>query len=129
MGETLNERLIEIVERRGGDTAFTVKRDGVWENFSFDWAMVQVRETAFALRALGCEPGTRIAILSENRPEWATTDFGALASGMVSVPLYTTLIPEQLTYILNDAGVRVVFVSTMDHLRAVLSIKDWLPTR
>ena len=128
MGETLNERLIEIVERRGGNTAFTVKREGTWEEFSFDWAMVQVRETAFALRALGCEPGTRIAILSENRPEWATTDFGALASGMVSVPLYTTLIPEQLTYILNDAGARVIFVSTMDHLRTILSIKDWLPS-
>jgi long-chain acyl-CoA synthetase len=127
MGDTLNERLIEIVERRGANTAFMAKRNGSWESFSFDWAMTQVRETAFALRTLGYEPGTRIAILSENRPEWATTDFGALASGMVSVPLYTTLIPEQLTYILNDAGARVIFVSTMDHLRTVLSIRDWLP--
>ena len=127
MGDTLNERFIEIVERRGGNTAFMVKRNGGWESFSFDWAMTQVRETAFALRTLGYEPGTHIAILSENRPEWATTDFGALASGMVSVPLYTTLIPEQLTYILNDAGARVIFVSTMDHLRTVLSIRDWLP--
>jgi len=128
MGETLNERFVEIVERRGGDIAFAAKRNGNWENYSFDWAMVQVRETAFALQALGCEPGTRIAILSENRPEWATTDFGALAAGMVSVPLYTTLIPEQLTFILNDSGARVIFVSTMDHLRTVLSIKEWLPS-
>ena len=127
MGDTLNERLIEIAERRGGNTAFMAKRNGSWESFSFDWAMTQVRETAFALRTLGYEPGTRIAILSENRPEWATTDFGALASGMVTIPLYTTLIPEQLTYILNDAGARVIFVSTMDHLRTVLSIRDWLP--
>jgi len=125
---TLNERFIEIVARRGGNTAFMVKRNGTWETYSFDWGMVQVQETAFALRALGYEPGTRIAILSENRPEWATTDFGALASGMVSVPLYTTLIPEQLTYILNDAGVRLIFVSTMDHLRTILSIKDRLPS-
>ncbi len=105
-----------------------VKRDGRWESFSFDWAMVQVRETAFAIQSLGFEPGTRIAILSENRPEWATTDFGAMASGMVSVPLYATLIPEQVAYILNDAGARVIFVSTMDHLRTVLSIRDRLPT-
>ncbi len=127
MGDTLNERLIEIAERRGGNTAFMAKRNGSWESFSFDWAMTQVRETAFALRTLGYESGTRIAILSENCPEWATTDFGALASGMVTIPLYTTLIPEQLTYILNDAGARVIFVSTMDHLRTVLSIRDWLP--
>ena len=128
MGDTLNERFIEIVARRGGNTAFMVKRDGNWESFSFDWAMTQVRETAFALRALGYEPGTRIAILSENRPEWATTDFGALAAGMVSIPLYTTLIPEQLAYILNDGGARVIFVSTMDHLLTILSIKDRLPS-
>jgi len=69
MGDTLNERLIEIAERRGGNTAFMAKSKGSWESFSFDWAMTQVRETAFALRALGFEPGTRIAILSENRPE------------------------------------------------------------
>lgn len=128
MGNTLNERFIEIVERRRENTAFMVKRDGRWESFSFDWAMVQVRETAFAIQSLGFEPGTRIAILSENRPEWATTDFGAMASGMVSVPLYATLIPEQVAYILNDAGARVIFVSTMDHLRTVLSIRDRLPT-
>jgi long-chain acyl-CoA synthetase len=128
VGNTLNERFIEIVERRRENTAFMVKRDGRWESFSFDWAMVQVREIAFAIQSLGFEPGTRIAILSENRPEWATTDFGAMASGMVSVPLYATLIPEQVAYILNDAGARVIFVSTMDHLRTVLSIRDRLPT-
>ncbi len=128
MGNTLNQRFVEIVDRRRENTAFMVKRRGSWESFSFDWAMLQVRETAFALEALGCEPGTRVAILSENRPEWATTDFGALAAGMVSVPLYTTLIPEQLAYILNDAGARVIFLSTMDHLQTILAIKNAVPS-
>jgi len=128
MADTLNERFIEIVERRGDNTAFMVKRGGTWESYSFNWAMQQVCETAFAIRAMGYQPGTRVAILSENRPEWATTDFGALASGMITVPLYTTLIPEQIAYILNDSGAKVIFVSTMDHLRTVLSIRDRIPS-
>ncbi len=128
MAGTLNERFIEIVERMGDKTAFMAKRGGSWESYSFNWGMQQVRETAFALRTMGYEPGTRIAILSENRPEWATTDFGALASGMITVPLYTTLIPEQIAYILNDAEAKVIFVSTMDHLETVLSIREQVPS-
>jgi long-chain acyl-CoA synthetase len=128
VGNTLNERFVEIVDRCRDNTAFMVKRRGSWERFSFEWAMQQVRETAFALEALGCEPGARVAILSENRPEWATTDFGALAAGVISVPLYTTLIPEQIAAILNDAGARVIFVSSMDHLRTILAIRDSVPT-
>lgn len=128
MSGTLNERFIDIVERRGECTAFMVKHAESWESHSFDWAMEQVRETAFALKAVGYDPGTRIAILSENRPEWATSDFGTLAAGMITVPLYTTLIPEQIAYILNDAEARLIFVSTTDHLETILSIKDRLPS-
>jgi len=77
---------------------------------------------------MGYEKGSRIAILSENRPEWATTDFGSMAAGLVGVPLYTTLIDEQVAYILHDAGVKVVFVSSMDHLSTVLSIRERVPS-
>jgi len=128
MADTLNERFIEIAERRGDNTAFMVKRDGAWKSFTFDWAMQQVRETALAIAAMGYEPGTRVAILSENRPEWATTDFACLASGMITVPLYTTLIPEQIAYILNDAEARLIFVSTMAHLATILEIRDRVPS-
>ena len=128
MGATLNERFIEIVERRGQHTAFKVKRGGSWQSFSFDWGLEQAAKTAFGLKSLGYEKGSRIAILSENRPEWATTDFGALAAGLVGVPLYTTLIGEQIAYILHDAEAKVVFVSSMDHLSSVLSIRDRVPS-
>jgi long-chain acyl-CoA synthetase len=128
VAETLNTRLIDIVEQRGPHTAFAVKRHGQWLEFSFDWGLEQVQLTAFGLRALGYEPGTRVAILSENRPEWATTDFGALAAGLVVVPLYTTLIPEQVAYILNDAEARAIFVSSMDHLETILAIRSSVPS-
>ena len=128
MGATLNERFIEIVERRGRHTAFMVKRDGSWQSFDFDWGLDQASKTAFGLKSLGFEAGSRIAILSENRPEWATTDFGAMAAGLVGVPLYTTLIGNQIAYILHDAEAKVVFVSSMDHLSTVLSIRERVPS-
>jgi len=128
MGRTLNERFIEIVERRGRHTAFMVKREGSWQSFSFDWGLEQAAKTAFGLKSLGFETGSRIAILSENRPEWATTDYGAMAAGLVGVPLYTTLIGEQIAYILHDAEVKVVFASSMDHLSTVLSIHEKVPS-
>ena len=69
MDDTLNERFIEVVDRRRNNTAFMVNRGGTWDSLSFEWGMDQVRETAFALQSLGYEAGTRVAILSENRPE------------------------------------------------------------
>jgi long-chain acyl-CoA synthetase len=128
MGATLNERFIEIVERRGRHTAFKVKRNGSWQSFSFDWGLEQVAKTAFGLKSLGYETGSRVGILSENRPEWATTDFGTMAAGLVGVPLYTTLIAEQIAYILHDAETKVVFVSSMEHLSTVLSIRERVPS-
>ena len=128
MGFTLNERFLEVVGRHRENTAFIVKREGEWKSFSFAWALEQVQETAFGLRGLGYERGTRVAMLSENRPEWATTDFGAMAAGYLVVPLYTTLVPSQVEYILNDAETKVAFVSTMAHLETILSIRDRVPS-
>jgi long-chain acyl-CoA synthetase len=99
MGNTLNELFLDVVARRGDATAFMVKREGTWEKFSFNWALEQVQRTAFGIRSLGFERGERFGILSENRPEWATTDFGSMAAGHPAVPLYTTLIPDQISYI------------------------------
>ena len=128
MVATLNERLIEVVDRYGDCVAFKVKREGEWQSFSFAWGLEQVRDTAFGLLKLGFDRGTRVAILSENRPEWMTSDFGALAAGMVTVPLYTTLIGDQIAYILRDAEAKVVFVSTMAQLETVLAVKAAIPS-
>jgi long-chain acyl-CoA synthetase len=119
MGKTLSECFVEIVERRGEHVAFMVKREGSWQSFDFDWGLEQAAKTAFGLESLGFEKGSRVAILSENRPEWATTDFGAMAAGFVGVPLYTTLIGEQIAYILHDAGVKVVYRSVDSRSGAV----------
>ncbi len=66
--------------------------------------------------------GDRVAILSENRPEWSTADFAILLLGAVTVPVYATLTPEQTAYTLRDSGASIIFVSTEHQLRKVQSI-------
>jgi long-chain acyl-CoA synthetase len=80
-----------------------------------------------ALASWGIGQGDRIAILSENRPEWTIIDFATLALGAVTVPVYATQTAEQTSYILNDSRVRVIAVSTKHQLEKVLTIHRQTP--
>ena len=86
--------------------------------------------TAFSkgLNALGVKKNDRVAILSENRPEWAITDFGSLKVGAVTVPMFSTLTPAQVGYILKDSGAKIICVSTEKQLQKVSAIRDEVPT-
>jgi long-chain acyl-CoA synthetase len=81
-----------------------------------------VARTAHALHTWGVRPGDRIAILSENRPEWPIADIASLLLGAVTVPLYTTLTADQTAFSLNDSGCRAIFVSSDQHLHKIVSI-------
>ena len=78
---------------------------------------------ARTLESWSIAKGDRVAILSENRPEWSTADFAALLLGAVVVPVYSTLTHEQTAYVLEDSGARVVFVSTEKQLQKVSAIQ------
>src|SRR5215469_9739743 len=75
-------------------------------------------------RQWGINRGDRIAILSENRPEWMIVDFACVCSGIVDVPIYATLTPEQTQYVLQNSGARIACVSTLEQLRKVQSIQS-----
>jgi len=76
------------------------------------------------LRGLGITPGSHIAILSANRPEWAICDYACLTAGCADVPIYPTLPARQVEYILNDSGAVAVFVSDADQLAKILEVRD-----
>jgi len=78
---------------------------------------------------MGCKlvPGDRVAILSENRPEWAVVDYAALALGLVVVPVYPTLPADQVAFILRDSGARAVFASSVAQLEKILPLRSQLP--
>src|SRR5262245_47694221 len=89
-----------------------VKRDGAWRSFSSEEFRQAVEELSMALRELGLDKGDRVALISENRPEWAFADFACLTAGAVDVPIYANLTPPQVLYILKDCGAKAAFVST-----------------
>src|SRR5271168_2935559 len=79
---------------------------------------------ARTLESWGIRKGDRVAILSENRPEWTITDFAALALGAVTVPVYATQTAEQTAFLLNDCGARFMAVSTKSQLEKILTIQQ-----
>jgi long-chain acyl-CoA synthetase len=86
-----------------------------------------VQAASIGLRELGIADGDRVAILSENRPEWAVTDYACLAARCTDVPIYPTLPARQVEYILRDSGAVAVLVSSAAQLEKVRSIRDRLP--
>ncbi len=79
------------------------------------------------LEQWGIRKGDRVAILSENRPEWTIADFAILALGAVTVPIYATQTPEQVSFILNDSGAGLIFLSSQAQLDKVLTIQGHTP--
>ncbi|MGZ4874565.1 MAG: AMP-dependent synthetase/ligase [Candidatus Angelobacter sp.] len=99
------------------------KRGPAWQVISSRQLYGYVATLARALKQWGIHKGDRVAILSENRPEWMIADFACVNSGIVDVPIYATLTADQTLYLLQNSRARVVFVSTLEQLRKVQSIQ------
>jgi long-chain acyl-CoA synthetase len=99
------------------------KRQGRWQTISSRQYYGYVTAVARALKRWGIKKGDRVAILSENRPEWMIADFACVCTGVADVPIYSTLTADQTAYLLRHSGARVVFVSTLEQLRKVQSIQ------
>jgi long-chain acyl-CoA synthetase len=95
--------------------------DGAWKPITSNELYGRVRALADALRGWGVVKGDRVAIVSENRWEWAVTDFAVLAVGGVDVPLYPTLTPEQIGYMLRDSGAKVAVLSSRDQYEKLMA--------
>jgi long-chain acyl-CoA synthetase len=95
-----------------GDRPFLwAKKDGEWRSTSWADAARQVAALAESLKGIGLEPGDRVALVSENRPEWLIADLGIMAAGCVTVPTYTTNTTRDHAHILGNSGARAVIVS------------------
>jgi long-chain acyl-CoA synthetase len=98
-----------------------------WQPISSDQIYQRVRALAEALLGWGAKKGDRIALIGENRWEWAVTDFAVLAIGAIDVPIYPTLTGEQVAVLIKDAGCKTAVVSTRqqyDKLNAVREKTD-----
>ncbi len=97
--------------KHGKQDALNHKIGGEWINISAETFVERVRNVGLGLAGLGIKPGDRIALLSENRPEWSIADLAILSLGAINVPIYTTQAVDQIRFILTDSGARAVFIS------------------
>lgn len=88
--------------------------NGVWHDYSWLQVDEQARRLASALLALGCVPGERVALLAKNCAEWFISDLAIQHAGLVSVPLYPLQAPEQIAYVLEHAGCKVILVGKLE---------------
>jgi long-chain acyl-CoA synthetase len=124
---TLNQLLFEAVERYDKPDALQVRVGDQYTPISHRTLLERVRRVSYGLEAIGIRRGDRVAVLSENRPEWAIADFACLTSGITDVPLYPSLPSEQLGYPLRDSGAVAIFVSTDAQAAKIAAIRGQLP--
>lgn len=118
--------VVESVDRFGSAPALRefVGDTPQLRDLSYDEMFEKARRGAAALREAGLQPGDRAAILSENRTEWALADQACLLARVVDIPIYDTLIAEQVAYILKDSNARLAFVSTRDQMEKARAAAD-----
>jgi long-chain acyl-CoA synthetase len=118
--KTINE-IFEFVGGRGATpVAMEKQADASWTPISSQQMVGRVRAVVELLQSWGIQRGDRVALVSENRWEWPVIDYAVLAIGAVDVPLYQTLTPEQMGYILRDSGAKAIFVSSKQQYKKLV---------
>ena len=124
--ETLNDIFLTVSAARR-DRVMLERRALGWIPISSAELYRNVVGLARAFEMWGIGKGDRIAILSENRPQWTISDFAILSLGAVTVPIYPTQTSDQVSFIVNDSGARIIIVSTQNQLEKVLAIQRRTP--
>jgi long-chain acyl-CoA synthetase len=125
--QTLPDLLTNLAAAHHKPALLRTKRSGAYRDISTREVERQVRLATLGLRDLGVERGDRVAILSENRPEWTLADLAIQCLGAVNVPIYSTLLAEQIQFILADCGAKAVICSTAAQLAKIDAVRARLP--
>jgi long-chain acyl-CoA synthetase len=126
MVETLSQLFLNTIKSYPKDDLMLYKKDGSYTPISTDDFGKTVKHLALGLRDLGYEAGEKLIILSENRPEWVMTDMANLCLGGVTVPIYTSLVAEQIKYIIENSDAKVVVFSGEDMWEKIKAIQSEL---
>ena len=128
--DTINTRFADAAQKYPNRPALSYKPAGSkeWVTLTYKEVADRVKQVSLGLRALGVERGDRVALLSENRPEWVIADLAALAAGAVTVPVYPTLPASQVTHILADSGAKVLVASDAKQLAKAQASREGTPS-
>ena len=124
--KTLGEMALTAPERYSG-VAIGFPRDGAWRELSYAELGTAIRDTARGFVALGLEPGDRVALLAETRPEWTLADLALLAAGCVVVPVYHTNSPDECRHVIGHSGARAIVGEDAGQLEKVEAVRGDLP--
>jgi long-chain acyl-CoA synthetase len=127
MVNTLSELLLNSLKSYPKADYMLVKSEGRYAPISTEEFGRKIRHFSLGLRDLGMDKGDKLIILSENRPEWTMTDFACICQGGITVPVYTTLVPEQVKYIINDSDARFVVFSNTEMWSKLAVVRAELP--
>lgn len=126
--ETIIDALVANARRTPDTLAMRHRPDSrTWEDITWSQYLTAVREVAGGLAEIGVEPGSRVAVLSENSPAWHIADLGTQANGCVTVPIYPTSSPAQIEYVFHHAKVVACFVDGHAQMGRIIELREKLP--
>ncbi len=126
-GVTPSRRLRDIASRFPDRIAFRDKKFGIWNEISYKEFWLQVNYVGCALNYFGIGKSDKVAIHSENRPEWLISDIGAQAIGAISVGLYPTNPPAEVKYLLGHSESQILFAEDQEQVDKALEVLQDLP--
>jgi long-chain acyl-CoA synthetase len=125
--ETLSQLFLNTIKTYPKPDLLMYKEEGRYRSLSSEEVATRVRNISLGLLELGLRPGDKVILFSENRPEWTMVDFAILCAGGITVPIYTSLMPEQVKYIIVDSDAKIVVCSNRDLWLKVEAVKKDLP--
>ena len=125
--KTIPEIFFQTAEKFSQKPALLTKESGVYFSYTFEQVAKKVKIFSQGLLELGIQKGEKVAILSENRPEWAIADLGIMSIGAITVPLHTTFNPKAICNVLNHSEAKAVVVASADLLLKILFFQKELP--
>src|SRR5205807_2047783 len=108
-------------------TAVRYKRNGAWHDVSYSQLAQIVQEIGLGLIDLGIQPGERVCILANTRPEWSYADMAATSAGAVVVPIYQTNSPEECLWVISDSDASAIICEDAHQLAKIAAIRDQVP--
>ncbi len=124
MIDTLGQSLLNSIKSFPKSEFLLYKKEGKYVPISMAEFADEVKFLCFGLKALGLQKGDKLVILSENRPEWVMVDYANLCAGGITVPIYTTLVPEQVKYIVDNCDAQIVVCSNSSQWEKIKTVRQ-----
>lgn len=122
----LAHMIFDSVQTYANETAMRIQVDGQWQSRSYQEIGRTIRQIGRALLALGVQPGDRIGIFAQNRPEWTLVDFAILSIRAISVPIYATNTKHEAAYIIDETKMAIIFTGDQENYDKIQAVQNSL---